>query len=176
MKRFFICLFLVIVLVLTMSSCNNVLYEFGLADYSNWNTVTINNTGEIKVPSNWVVKEKNNLIYFCEDNNNENIFLFQSNSNVGIMSDSNYEKGIIESNAISQSFQAIEELSYEWLMDGVMKGKALIKAEDKNQEVVFLKMLYTTFYVNNNSVDDDTLNKIAYSLQKDDNVSFFGYH
>ena len=92
------------------------------------------------------------------------------------MSDSNYEKGIIESNAISQSFQAIEELSYEWLMDGVMKGKALIKTEDKNQEVVFLKMLYTTFYVNNNSVDDDTLNKIAYSLQKDDNVSFLGYH
>lgn len=175
-NKFFLSLLTLIIILFSGCRIDNVLYEFGFADYKNWKTIEISNLGTIKIPDNWIKKEYNDLFYFCDKNDDSKIYLFQSKSNVGVMSDENYEKGIIESNVISPEFQALSESSYETLYSDCIFSVTSVRTGDKENDMRCIKILYTTLYVYDNNVEDDTLYKIAYSLEKNSNVEYKGYH
>lgn len=174
MKKYFQCIMtlitvIVIILVCFFTSIVADLFEFHL--YIGWQEVNLTNSYSIKVPGDWVKGEKNGLIYFTDSENtsDENIIFFQSRAEemFSLGDSAVIEKEKSEKNIISDNFQSIVNLNGTVNSLGAVYGDVLISADDVtyNEKYVEFANEYQ-FYTFGEGIDDETLKKIADSVEK----------
>lgn len=162
---------LFIVLAYQMTCIVANLFELHL--YFGWQEVKMNNSLSFKVPGDWTQGEKNGLIYFYDpdikdtEDENDNIMLFQSKSDDMFSLNDSVEvnNSNTEQNIISDNFQSVVSLSGTVNSLGTVYGESIISVDNVTYKESYIQFNDFLFYSWDRKVDENTLRKIADSVE-----------
>ena len=155
------------VLCVTLFGCS--------ADFTDYKSINIK-SGTIKVPNDWSLSYTDDdlmCFYYQSNDNNDNIFAFQSNSFSEFKDDASQPSGVVEKNAFSNEFQNLYTTSSIVISNGAIYGEAMVSIDGTKR-----KMKYLDFgsekgnfqlFVNTDRVDNETTMKIAESFESKQN-------
>lgn len=137
--------------------------------YFGWQEVYLNNSVSIKVPGDWEKGEKNGLIYFTAPDSDNEVVFFQSRK------DAEYEYGEPvfmdnnkgEKNIVSNNFKNLISVSSTVNSLGTVYGETIVAFDNKAYVEKYVDFCYGEyiFYTFNDEINEDTLIKIADSIE-----------
>jgi hypothetical protein len=124
-----------IILVIVFCLCAGCFPHY---DYTGWKTVEIGDCGTIQIPKEWIVSEKDGLIYITDKELSEegcSAYFIQSHSYAGTHIG---DEDIKESNAFSANLQNMQVTESAVLSNGAVYGKALYSINGTDRELCYL--------------------------------------
>lgn len=155
MKRI-IALIIVLGCILANAGCSYI------HNYDGWQTVTIDSCGTVKLPSDWVVYEKDGLLYVVDEE--QTPIMIQSNSYAGI---EDGDEGETEANDYYKEVKCIKTLSSAYFSNSAGFGTVLVEKDGIQSEQLFLELgavPYVQMIIWDDTVDEKLVKKIALSF------------
>jgi hypothetical protein len=154
MKRIIAFVF-VLICIFQIAGCS-------LYNYDGWKTIHVDSCGTVKLPSEWLVYEKDGLLYVVDEE--ENPIMIQSKSYAGIKDD---DMGQTEANEYFQEVTCVKTLSSAYYSNSAGYGVVLVEKNGVQSEQLFLDLgayPYVQMIIWDDTVDEKLVKKIAKSF------------
>lgn len=137
--------------------------------YNGWQDVSVKYSGDFKIPANWIVTERDHLLFITDKNLDESdvkYYLIQASYRTGTGSDSS------KLESYTYSPEEIERLSYVICANSSSYGKSVFEIDGQKVEKYFIDFSYEPsdpsanirFIAFDDLLDEDTIYKIANSF------------